>query len=204
MTSMTDTPFYFVTPPAMLPDDVKKASERMVNLWMGAMSPFWAPFWAASSFGVGMWALARNVKPAESLMEDMKSDAWLGLFKSWGLEAGELHEKAVEAVEQASHEAEAAPAVAEAVAAPQETVSESMAEAAEIAAETAQSLSEAAPEMAEPEIAESASVVTEDAPAPVEALTEAVSEPVVKPAPAAQPKPIARSVSAQRKPKTKA
>lgn len=196
MTSMTETPFYFVTPPAMLPDDVKKASERMMNLWMGAMSPLWAPFWAASSFGVGMWALARNVKPAEGLMDDMKSDAWLGLFKSWGLEAGELHEKAVEAVEQASHEA---PDVAEAVAATQETVSESMAEAADVAAEAAQSLSEAAPE-----IAKSASVVTEDAPAPVEALTEAVSEPVVKPAPSAQPKPIARAVSAQRKPKTKA
>jgi hypothetical protein len=194
MTSMTDTPFYFVTPPAMLPDDVKKASERMMNLWMGAMSPLWAPFWAASSFGVGMWALARNVKPAESLMDDMKSDAWLGLFKSWGLEAGELHEKAVEAVGQASYEAEAA----EAVTATQETVSESMAEAADVAA-AAQSLSEAAPE-----IAESASVVTEDAPAPVEALTEAVSEPVVKSAPSAQPKPIARAVSAQRKPKTKA
>lgn len=199
MTSMTDTPFYFVTPPAMLPDDVKKASERMVNLWMGAMSPLWAPFWAASSFGVGMWALARNVKPAESLMDDMKSDAWLGLFKSWGLEAGELHEKAVEAVEQASHEAPVAPDAAEAVTATQETVSESMAEAADVAAAAAQSLSEAAPE-----IAESASVVTEDAPTPVEALTKAVSEPVVKSAPSAQPKPIARAVSAQRKPKTKA
>ncbi|HWU51007.1 MAG TPA: hypothetical protein VN042_14075 [Asticcacaulis sp.] len=196
---MTDTPFYFVTPPAMLPDDVKKASERMVNLWMGAMSPLWAPFWAASSFGVGMWALARNVKPAESLMDDMKSDAWLGLFKSWGLEAGELHEKAVEAVEQASHEAPVAPDAAEAVTATQETVSESMAEAADVAAAAAQSLSEAAPE-----IAESASVVTEDAPTPVEALTKAVSEPVVKSAPSAQPKPIARAVSAQRKPKTKA
>lgn len=177
MTSMTETPFYFVTPPAMLPEDVKKASERMMNLWMGAMSPLWAPFWVASSFGVGMWALARNVKPAEGLMDDMKSDAWLGLFRSWGLEAGELHEKAVEAVEDASRSTVATEEAAteKATNATIESagpVMDGMAAASDIAAEIAGSLKETPAE-----------VVT--AAAPVE------------------PKPIARSVAAERKARSK-
>jgi hypothetical protein len=197
MTSMTETPFYFVTPPVMLPDDVKKASERMMNLWMGAMSPFWAPFWAASSFGVGMWALARQMKPAEGLMDDMKSDAWLGLFKSWGLEAGELHEKAVEAVVQTTHKAEAASeAATERVVEAQTTAGDAVTEVAEVVQTGAEDASAATAEIAETAASDIADTMA--------TAVAAAPEPVVTPEPPVQPKPIARSVSAQRKPKTKA
>lgn len=117
MTSATETPFYLMTPPVMQPEDVRKASERMMNLWLGAMSPLWAPFWAASSFGVGVWAVSHNLKPAEGLLTELPAaDGWLSLFRSWGLEAGELHEKAVEAVGNAAEKASVEAAPAEAVA----------------------------------------------------------------------------------------
>ena len=123
MTSATETRFYLMTPPVMQPEDVRKASERMMNLWLGAMSPLWAPFWAASSFGVGVWAVSHNLKPAEGLLTELPAaDGWLSLFRSWGLEAGELHEKAVEAVGNAAEKAESPAEKASVEAAPAEAV----------------------------------------------------------------------------------
>lgn len=56
-TYTSDTPqFGFAAP-----EDLKQASERAVNLWVGVMSPLWLPFLAASSFGVGAWALTRGL-----------------------------------------------------------------------------------------------------------------------------------------------
>ena len=43
------------------PDDLKQASEKALNFWVGAMSPMWLPFVAASSLGLGAWALTRSL-----------------------------------------------------------------------------------------------------------------------------------------------
>ena len=65
MLSMTDSlppKFPMMTPPLMTPEDMQKASEKAINFWVGALSPMWVPFWAASSFGLGAWAMTRNMK----------------------------------------------------------------------------------------------------------------------------------------------
>jgi len=174
MTSMTDTAGF----PAFsleLPDDVRAASERALNLWVGATSPLWMPFWAASGFGVGMWSLLRGFRPSDSLMAEMPLEGWPNLFRSWGLEAGELHEKAVEAVENAAQISE--PVLEKAV---------------EVAvADTAL--------LVDP-VTEAPEAIAEPPEAPVE-LAEAADPPVE---PKVEPRPIARGVSAARKPRTKA
>lgn len=38
-------------------EDFREASEKFSYLWIGAFSPLWAPFFAATSFGLGGWAL---------------------------------------------------------------------------------------------------------------------------------------------------
>ncbi|WKL57449.1 hypothetical protein Q1W73_00235 [Asticcacaulis sp. ZE23SCel15] len=38
---------------------VQQASERMANFWMGALSPMWVPFWAATSFGISAWSVTQ-------------------------------------------------------------------------------------------------------------------------------------------------
>lgn len=192
MTSMTETSAFspafssaFTFTSEAMPEDVKAASERLMNLWVGAMSPLWVPFWAASSVGVGLWAVMRNLKPAEGLLAEMPVDGWSSLFRSWGLEAGELHGKAVEAVESVTHtqtsavetSIDATETVAEAAAT---AMSETAAEATEVASEVANTIVETTPEVVKP----------------AEVVTEVVA--------ATEPKPIARSVSASRKPKTTA
>lgn len=43
------------------PDDVRELSQRSLNIWAGAMSPLWAPFFMAASFGVGVWSLGQGM-----------------------------------------------------------------------------------------------------------------------------------------------
>ncbi|WAC48147.1 hypothetical protein OVA03_15845 [Asticcacaulis sp. SL142] len=38
---------------------VQQASERMANFWMGALSPMWVPFFAATSFGISAWSMTQ-------------------------------------------------------------------------------------------------------------------------------------------------
>ncbi len=85
MLSMTDYP----TPkfPAT-PEEVKAASEKVVNFWVGALSPMWVPFWAASSFGLGAWAMTQSLSRNEGLLKDMPqmtdmAGKWPG-FGVWG------------------------------------------------------------------------------------------------------------------------
>lgn len=68
MLSMTDYP----TPkfPAT-PEEVKAASEKVVNFWVGALSPMWVPFWAASGFGLSAWAMTQSLSKSEGLLKDM-------------------------------------------------------------------------------------------------------------------------------------
>lgn len=42
------------------PEDIRELSQKSLHIWVGAISPFWAPFWAAASFGMGVWALGQG------------------------------------------------------------------------------------------------------------------------------------------------
>jgi len=39
-------------------EDIKTATERLTYLWVGACSPMWVPFFAATSFGVSAWMMS--------------------------------------------------------------------------------------------------------------------------------------------------
>ena len=47
------------------PEEMRGAQEKALNLWVGASLPLWAPFWLASAFGVGVWALGQGFKRAQ-------------------------------------------------------------------------------------------------------------------------------------------
>lgn len=53
------------------PEELRQASEKMLNFWVGASIPLWAPFFAAASFGIGTWALTQAMQRQQELMKDM-------------------------------------------------------------------------------------------------------------------------------------
>ncbi|OYW82532.1 MAG: hypothetical protein B7Z26_03020, partial [Asticcacaulis sp. 32-58-5] len=77
--------------PALTPEAAQKqfgeASERMVNFWMGAMSPMWVPFWAATSMGISAWsvsqALASTTLASTKLTGTDAAVKPLDFFKVW-------------------------------------------------------------------------------------------------------------------------
>ena len=44
------------------PEDMKGAQEKALNVWVGATSPLWAPFWLASTVGIGLWAMGQGFR----------------------------------------------------------------------------------------------------------------------------------------------
>jgi hypothetical protein len=171
MLSMTDYP----TPkfPAT-PEEVKAASEKVVNFWVGALSPMWVPFWAASSFGLSAWAVTQNLSKTEGLLKDMPQMAdmagkWPGFTGVWGAAAAKA-EAAVNAAEDTV-----------------EKTAETVVETVEVAPE---------PEVVFDPVIE----------APVAVSEAVVAAPAVlkAAAPKVEPKPIARAVSAVKKPTKKA
>ncbi|ESQ73931.1 hypothetical protein ABAC402_16920 [Asticcacaulis sp. AC402] len=51
--------------------EIKQASEKAVHLWVGAMSPMWVPFWAATSFGIGAWTVVQSLSRSGGLFKDL-------------------------------------------------------------------------------------------------------------------------------------
>ncbi len=45
---------------------VQQASERVANFWMGALSPMWVPFWAATSFGISAWSVTQALSATKA------------------------------------------------------------------------------------------------------------------------------------------
>ena len=171
MLSMTDYP----TPkfPAT-PEEVKAASEKVVNFWVGALSPMWVPFWAASSFGLSAWAVTQNLSKTEGLLKDMPQMAdmagkWPGFTGVWGAAAART-EAAVKAAEDTAEKT------------------------AEAVVETVEAVPE--PKVAFDPVIE-APVAVSEAAVETPAVLKAVAPKVV-------PKPIARAVSAVKKPTKKA
>ncbi len=218
MLSMTDYP----TPkfPAT-PEEVKAASEKVMNFWVGALSPMWVPFWAASSFGLGAWAMTQNLSKSEGLLKDMPQMAdmagkWPGFNGIWGAAAARTEarvEEAVKTVEPVASAAksavETAPKTAGAVA---DKAIDTVSDAAKTTAKTAETVVEkaagtvvetvkAAPEpkvVFDPVI--EAPVAVSDAAVEAPAVLKAVAPKVE---PQVVPKPIAKAVSAVRKPTKK-
>jgi len=60
------------------PQELKAASESMMNFWVGAATPLWIPFLAATSFGIGTWALTQAVQRQQALFKDMPLGDALG------------------------------------------------------------------------------------------------------------------------------
>jgi hypothetical protein len=184
MLSMTDfqTPKF---PPVATPEEIKAASEKVVNFWVGALSPMWVPFWAASSFGLSAWAMTQNLAKSEGLLKDMPlAGKWPGFNGVWGA-AANLQQEAVKSAEKVAEP------VVEAV---KETVAEIVPEA-EVVLDP----------VIEAPVAVADAVVTEAA--PLKAVVEetvAASTKAAKETLKIEPKPIAKAVSAVRKPVKKA
>lgn len=80
MLSMTDadTTISFATP-----DDVRQASEKAFHIWVGAFSPLWAPFMAATAAGLGFWSMSQAAQRSFGFagMETLGPDTHL--FAKW-------------------------------------------------------------------------------------------------------------------------
>jgi hypothetical protein len=213
MLSMTNypTPKF---PTLATPEEVKAASEKVMNFWVGALSPMWVPFWAASGFGLSAWAMTQSLTKSEGVLKDMPQMAdmagkWPG-FGAWsatkaeaavtaGAEAvAEMTEPVIKAAKSA---AIAAPKTAAA------TTGKVMDNASDLA-ETSVKAAEEAVEKSAGTVVAAVEATPEPKPSldPVIKASVAPEPPVVsKATPKApakvEPKAIARSVSAVRKPK---
>ncbi len=179
----TETEALRFTAPSL--DETRQASEKALNLWVGASLPLWAPFFAAASAGIGAWAMVRTWQRGEAFVREMPLSA--GWLKSDLLPEG-VADMAAEA-----------PVVAAAEVA--ETVAETTAPVADAVTEATAPVVETAAEAIEPVL----EPVTETPVVP--AVAEAVAEPVVpEVAPAVEPKTLAQdlAVAKTRAPKKKA
>ncbi len=63
------------------PEETRAAQEKALNLWVGATSPLWAPFWLASTVGVGLWAAGQSFKRAQEAISAVPASfgAWTGV-----------------------------------------------------------------------------------------------------------------------------
>ncbi len=67
------------------PEDVRQTTEKVMNFWAGALSPYWAPFWAASGLGLGVWAAGRAFRQGEGLLQELPlAMRWPGFMPLWG------------------------------------------------------------------------------------------------------------------------
>jgi hypothetical protein len=195
MLSMTDYP----TPkfPAT-PEEVKAASEKVVNFWVGALSPMWVPFWAASSFGLGAWAMTQSLTRNEGLLKDMPqmtdlAGKWPG-FGVWGASAA-----AAESMVRATEDQ-----VRTTVDKTTDVAKTSVKAASEAVEQAAGTVVEAVKTTPEPKVAFDPVIE-----APVAVSGAAVEAPAVlkqaasRGEPQVVPKPIAKAVSAVKKPAKK-
>ncbi|WP_155913755.1 hypothetical protein [Asticcacaulis sp. AC466] len=178
----------FATVPT--PEEMKAASEKVMNFWVGALSPMWVPFWAASSFGLSAWAMTQSLGKSEGLLKEIPEMAkmapkWPGFMGVWGaLTPSQLAEKSVDAADT----------IADAVA--------STAKAAEkVVDEASGAVVQAVDAAPEPKVVfdpvVEAPVAIQPAAVEAPAVLKEAAKAAPKPAsPKATPKPIAKAVSA--------
>ncbi|MDC7683858.1 hypothetical protein PQU92_11255 [Asticcacaulis sp. BYS171W] len=190
---MTDTPTRFDAPKFPTPEEIKAASERLTHFWVGACSPLWVPFFAATSFGVSTWmmssALTKNVADNDLYKDLPKGFVDMMALRHRWFQAADEGAHVLEDVGDAVKEAAAAPVtmVLEAEAAVIESLKETAPVVAE-AVETAQAVVEETvaetSEVVETAIVESVEaqdVVAETAEPVVEAVAESVEDTIAAP-----------------------
>jgi hypothetical protein len=69
----SSAPFDVPVPSAFThtPEDLRQVSQKMLTVWAGAVSPLWMPFFAATSFGIGTWAMIQAMQRNQDLFKDM-------------------------------------------------------------------------------------------------------------------------------------
>lgn len=164
MTEDFKSPFPFAA--FATPEDIRKASEQAMNLWIGALSPMWVPFLAASGFGLTAYSAGKTLQ--KELLEDMPLAArWPGFTPLWG-----QHDFTPESFE----------APAEAVV---ETAAEAVESGGEPVVEAARMLTDVAETAVKPVQAMTEVVMDPVTETPVvPAVVEAIAEPVLVPEPA--------------------
>lgn len=208
---------------AASPQDIRQASERMMQFWAGALLPLWTPFWAASAFGIGAWSLSRSLDRAGLLNADLPKVAGFAvIWPGFGPKPAETLEATADVVEDViaaskvtayavleTQEAvveEATDAIAEVMT---QTVAEVVSTVEDVAEMVAAPLADAVPDVVEPqvlidpvtaapvvpEVVEALAEVTPPVEEVVEPMIDEAVAPPVKPAAKAMPKPIARDLA---------
>lgn len=188
-------------PPFSLPtsEEMKSATERLTHFWIGACSPMWVPFFAATSFGVSAWMLsgvpARRVGGGD-LYKDLPKGFvdMMSLRQTW-FKASEEAAHVLEEVSDAVREAAVAPVMAAIEV--EDAVVDAFTELSEPVEIEPLPVSEftAAPA---PEMDTVEAMETEIVPAPfdAEAAEDVLPEPVVEPA--FEPVPVVKSAPKRR------
>lgn len=188
-------------PPFSLPtsEEMKNATERLTHFWIGACSPMWVPFFAATSFGVSAWMLS-GVPARRAGGSDLYKDLpkgfvdMMSLRQTW-YKASEDAAHVLEEVNEAVREAAVAPVMAAIEV--EDAVMDALTEVSEATGSEAAPVAEFAPDSA-PEMDAAEAVETEIASATPEAETveDVLPEPVVEPA--FEPVPVVKSAPKRR------
>jgi len=171
MLSMTDTDARISL---ATPDDVKTVTTQTLNIWAGALSPLWLPFWAASSAGIGLWGLSQAVKRGFGNLPDAGDTVLAAKWPGFALTLPAPAAKAVEDVV-----VEAPKAAAKTVKKAVETIAEVVEDAPEVlteAANTAIAVSEDTAQAVRDEIAETVAEATAETVAACTPLIDPVTE----------------------------
>jgi hypothetical protein len=188
-------------PPFSLPtsEEMKNATERLTHFWIGACSPMWVPFFAATSFGVSAWMLS-GVPARRAGGSDLYKDLpkgfvdMMSLRQTW-YKASEDAAHVLEEVNEAVREAAVAPVMAAIEV--EDAVMDALTEVSEPVEIEPQPVSEFIADPA-PEMDAVEAVETEIASATSEAETadDVLPEPVVEPA--FEPVPVVKSAPKRR------
>ncbi len=175
------------------PEDFQQSSEKVMNFWVGALSPYWVPFWAASGFGLGAWAMSRSLMQGEGLLQDLPlASRWPGFTAVWGQK--DFAPEALEVVTEAS--ADTVQAVTETVAPMAEEIEKSVESVSLPLEEIVEPVVAVAEKAAEPVETAAEPVIDPVAEVPVvPAIAEAVAEPVKAAPKPPTPKPIAKELA---------
>lgn len=139
------------------------AAQKALNLWVGASSVFWAPFWAASTAGLSLWMVRESASRVAPFSDDLPPAFrdWLSARSLWFSGVSPVAEIVEDAAEAAFDIANDVPEVVlKVVDAAEDVVSSAI--------EVISDLSEEAIEANET-VAETTADVIETAPEPVQA-----------------------------------
>lgn len=185
-------------PPFSLPtsEEMKSATERLTHFWIGACSPMWVPFFAATSFGVSAWMLsgatARRAGSSD-LYKDLPKGFvdMMSLRQTW-YKASEDAAHVLEEVNEAVREAAVAPVMAAIEV--EDAVVDAFTELSEATASEAALVAESSPELAAEAVETEIASATSEAEAADDVLPEPVVEPAFEPVPVVKSAPKRRPV----------